>query len=174
MTAAAQGGSRTAAAPLAQPAARVSAPAEPKLASFEDIVALAAEKRDIQVKHALEQFVRPVQMQEGRLEIALAAGAPVGFANNLSAKLHQWTGRRWVVILSAEEGAPTLVERKAASQDALERDARKDPLVEAVLQRFPGAQIVSVRKRDEVAAPGASDAAEFDMPPDPPDDDPRE
>jgi DNA polymerase-3 subunit gamma/tau len=91
----------------------------------------------------------------------------------LSAKLQEWTGKRWFVSLSALTGAPTVGEQRAASQSALERDARKDPLVEAVLQRFPGAEIVSVRKREDTLA-RESDAADYDMPPDPPDEDPRD
>ena len=42
-------------------------------------------------------------------------------------------------------------------QSALEQGVRADPLVQAVLARFPGAEIVGVRRRDE--APAA------DMPP---------
>jgi DNA polymerase-3 subunit gamma/tau len=174
---AATGGGRAAPAPQPDPAPRAAAPAAPQLAKFDDIVLLAAEKRDIQIKHALEQFVRPVRMQEGRLEIALAPGAPVGFVNSLGAKLHDWTGKRWVVILSSEQGAPTVRERKDAQQSALESDVRSDPLVQTVLQRFPGAEIVGVRRRDE-AAGAASEPPDFDsppdMPPDPPDDDPRD
>jgi DNA polymerase-3 subunit gamma/tau len=171
MSLAAEGGAR--AVLRGEPAPLAGGHAAPKLATFEDILELASGKRDVQIKVALEQFVRPVRMQDGRLEISLAQGAPVGFVNNLSAKLHQWTGRRWVVILSAEEGAPTIKQQREASQDALELDARKDPLVEAVLQRFPGAEIVSVRKREDTTAKSKSDLDEFDLPPDPPDEDPR-
>jgi DNA polymerase-3 subunit gamma/tau len=178
LSVAANSGGRASAAPERDPAPRASVPvAGPKLEKFEDIVALAAARRDIQTKHAIEQFVRPVRMQDGRLEIALAQGAPVGFANNLTAKLNEWTGKRWVVILSAEEGAPTVVEQKAASQNALERSAEDDPLVRAVLQRFPGAKITSVKRRAEGAPtpsePGMPDLADYDMPPDPPEDDDR-
>jgi DNA polymerase-3 subunit gamma/tau len=172
MAVAAEGGSRMGAVPRRDPAPRPTASTVPQLASFEDIVALAATKRDLRTKHAIEQFVRPVAMQDGRLEISLAEGAPVGLANNLTAKLHEWTGRRWVVVLSAESGAPTMQQLRDASQDALEQDARRNPLVEAVLQRFPGAEIVSVRKRDE-AARSETESVDFDMPPDPPDEEPR-
>jgi DNA polymerase-3 subunit gamma/tau len=174
MQMASEGGARASAAPRRDPLPRTSAPAAPQLAKFEDIVALAGAKRDLQTKHAIETFVRPVSMQEGRLEISLAEGAPAGLVQSLSAKLQEWTGKRWFVTLSAEGGAPTVGEQRAASQSALERDARKDPLVEAVLQRFPGAEIVSVRKREDAAAKSESDATDFDMPPDPPDEDPRE
>jgi len=160
-------------APRRDPAPRAATPANaPTLARFEDVVALATQKRDLRIKHAIEQFVRPVNMQEGRLEISLAAGAPHSLASDLSAKLTEWTGKRWLVILSDQEGGATIAETKAASRDALERDVRNDPLVEAVLRRFPGAEIVGVRMRDdEPRAPSAPDIADFDMPPDPPDDD---
>jgi DNA polymerase-3 subunit gamma/tau len=174
MQMAAEGGARTSAAPRRDPLPRASMPTTPQLAKFEDIVALAGAKRDLQTKHAIETFVRPVSMQEGRLEISLAEGAPAGLVQSLSAKLLEWTGKRWFVTLSAEGGAPTVGEQKAASQSALERDARKDPLVEAVLQRFPGAEIVSVRKRDDATTKSESDLADYDMPPDPPDDNPRD
>jgi DNA polymerase-3 subunit gamma/tau len=174
MQMAAEGGTRSTVVPRREPASRPTASAAPQLAKFEDIVALAGAKRDLKTKHAVETFVRPVSMQEGRLEISLAEGAPAGLVQTLSAKLQEWTGKRWFVSLSAETGAPTVGEQRAASQSALERDARKDPLVEAVLQRFPGAEIVSVRKRGDTLTNGESDGADYDMPPDPPDEDPRD
>ena len=174
----ADGGSRGSAALQRETVPAPAAPSSaPRLAVFEEVVALASEKRDLQVKHALEHYVRPVSMQEGRLEISLTPDAPVGFANNLSAKLHEWTGRRWVVVLASQQGSATIAETKAASQDVLERNVQNDPLVQAVLQRFPGAKIVNVRRRSD--APTASegietqDVADPDMPPDPPDEDER-
>jgi DNA polymerase-3 subunit gamma/tau len=172
LSVAADGGGRTGPAPQRNPASRAAAPVSaPTLARFEDIVALAGQKRDLQIKHALEQFVRPVKMQEGRLEISAAEGAPAGLASNLSAKLAEWTGKRWLVVLSDQPGGATIAETRAATREALERDVRKDPLVEAVLRRFPGAEIVGVRMRgDETFAPEEPDVAEFDALPDPPDD----
>jgi len=173
LSVAAEGGSRASAALQRETAPAPSAPVSaPRLAAFEDVVALARDKRDLQITFALENHVRPVSMQEGRLEIALADGAPVGLSHNLSAKLHEWTGKRWFVTVVTEEGAPTVAEKKAASQNALERDVQNDPLVQAVLQRFPGAKIVNVTRPGERAAvPSEPEAADYDMPPDPPDED---
>jgi DNA polymerase-3 subunit gamma/tau len=168
------GGSRGSAALQRETAPAPAAPSSaPRLAAFEEIVALAGEKRDLQIKHALEHYVRPVTMQEGRLEITLTPDAPVGFANNLSAKLHEWTGKRWVVVLSSQQGTATVSEQRKASQDALEQDVQNDPLVQAVMKRFPGAKIVNVKRRGEPAASAEADVPDPDMPPDPPDDDDR-
>jgi DNA polymerase-3 subunit gamma/tau len=123
------------------------APAQPArtLERFADIVALAAEKRDLTVKTALERDVRLVRIEDGRLELALEAGASRTIVQDLSRKLSDWTGRRWMVVVSAEPGEPTLKAQADARQAELEVGVRGDPLVQAVLARFPGAQIVGVR-----------------------------
>src|SRR6185503_17623734 len=63
------------------------------IATFQEVVALAIEKRDLQTKTALERDVRLVRCEDGRLEIALEAGAARALVNDLSRKLSQWTGR---------------------------------------------------------------------------------
>ena len=74
--------------------------------NFEELVTLAAEKRDLALKSALERDVRLVRFEDGRLEIALEASAPRTLTGELSKKLSDWTGRRWMVIVSAETGGP--------------------------------------------------------------------
>jgi DNA polymerase-3 subunit gamma/tau len=138
--------------PVARPAAPVDAVPVRSLDRFEDIVALAAEKRDLAVKAALERDVRLVRMEDGRLEIAVEAGASRAIVQELSRKLSEWTGKRWMVVVSAEAGAPTLKAQAEARQAELETGVRGDPLVQAVLARFPGAQIVGVRGPAEAAS----------------------
>jgi DNA polymerase-3 subunit gamma/tau len=131
----------------ASPAPRAVAQPGPRLARFEDVVALAGEKRDLKMKHALENFVRPVRIEEGRLEISLADNGPKTLPGELGLKLTEWLGRRWVVVMSQEAGSQTV----------------KDPLVEAVLARFPGAEIVNVKQRDLPET--AQEYSEIDPPP---------
>ena len=116
-----------------------------KLASFEELVALAAEKRDLGIKSALERDVRLVRFEDGRLEIGLETSAPKALTGELSKKLGDWTGRRWMVIVSAEPGQPSLYAQAQTRKAELKDDVRGDPLVQAVLARFPGAEIVDVR-----------------------------
>lgn len=147
------------------PAPRVAAdptPAAPALGKLEDIVALAADKRDVAMKMALERDVRLVRCEEGRLEIALEASARPTLVNELSRKLGEWTGKRWMVVVSTEQGAATLKAQAEAREVELKRGVRANPLVRSVLDRFPGAEIVAVSVRGETAEGG--DFA-GDMPP---------
>jgi DNA polymerase-3 subunit gamma/tau len=157
-----RGAPRGSAAPAMRPAgdpvaqAAQSAPAL-MIGTFEELVALATEKRDLQTKTALERDVRLVRCEDGRLEIALEPGAAKSLVNDLSRKLGQWTGRPWMVIVSAEQGAPTIKSQADARQAALERGVRADPLVKAVLERFPGAEIVAVREQKDGSEPPPAD-----------------
>ncbi len=129
------------------PAARSDAANAPvrALRNFEELIALAGEKRDLGLKSALERDVRLVRFEDGRIEIGLEPSAPKTLTGDLSKKLGDWTGRRWMVIVSAEPGAPTLRAQAQSRKAELKDGVRGDPLVQAVLTRFPGAEIVDVR-----------------------------
>jgi DNA polymerase III subunit gamma/tau len=119
---------------------------QPTLAigSFEQVIALAAEKRDIPMKLALERDVRLVRCEDGQLEIALEANAAKTLVHDLQRKLSAWTGKRWMVVVSKEQGTATVRAQSDARQAEIERGVQADPLVQAVLNRFPGAKIVGV------------------------------
>jgi DNA polymerase-3 subunit gamma/tau len=173
--------SAEAVAPKAEPAARA-ARSEPAAAPtdlaaegpvlsigrFEDLIALAASRRDLGVKGALERDVRLVHCEDGRLEVALEPSAAKTLVGELARKLSLWTGRRWMVVVSAEGGVATVKAQIDAQKAELLRGVRADPLVQAVLAKFPGAEIVGVNRRESAApsagAPlaGDSDDAEAD------------
>ena len=134
-----------------------------RIGRFEELIALAGEVRDLQTKTALERDVRLVRCEDGRLELALEPTASKALIGDLGRKFTEWTGRRWMVIVSAEPGQPTVRSQIEARRAENERGVRADPLVQAVLQKFPGAEIVAVRARDSDA-----DRPEPDMGDEPP------
>ncbi|MFG1320664.1 DNA polymerase III subunit gamma/tau [Xanthobacter autotrophicus] len=161
----------------AAPVAAVAAPAAgPRLASLADVAQYVAAKRDLALKHAVETSLRPVHVEEGRIEVALVPGSPASVIQDLSRKLSEWTGRRWLVSISSQAGGPTLAEENAAVKAEREEGIKAHPLVAAVLARFPGAEVVDVRTREEApidtevlapseedlyAGPGADDELEY-------------
>lgn len=94
-----------------------------------------------------------MRFEDGRLEINPQPGAHPNLAGDLGRKLTAWTGRRWIVSVSREDGAETIQSRRDAERRTLVDDARADPVVSAILARFPGAEIVDVRMPGDPAAP---------------------
>jgi DNA polymerase-3 subunit gamma/tau len=126
-----------------------------RLRRFEDVVALAGEKREIVLKAALERDVRLVRFEEGRIEFALAPEGNPTLANELTRALAAWTNERWLVSVSSEPGQPTLSEQASRAERERREGAAGHPPVQAVLTRFPGAQIVDVRGKGEAGEPDA-------------------
>jgi len=136
-------------APAPAPAASPNAAPTARVESFADVVALAGQYRELRLKHELETDIRPVRFEPGRIEIALTEHASPALAGVLSRKLEEWTGTRWMITVVRDGGGATIAETRQQAQAQLLDDARADPLVAAVLETFPGAEIVDVRVRGE-------------------------
>jgi DNA polymerase-3 subunit gamma/tau len=146
-----------AAASRARPAPEPTISAQPQiqLRSLEDIAALAQAKGSPVLKVHIENDMHLVHIEPGKIEFRPSVRAPRTLAGDLSQKLKDWTGVRWSVSIAREGGAPTLAEQKRDARAAKFESVTQEPLVRAVLDRFPGAEISEVRRlsEDEIAAP---------------------
>jgi DNA polymerase-3 subunit gamma/tau len=144
------------------PAPVASAPSPPapatvsRLTRFDDVLALARSKRDIQLAQSLERDVRLARFEQGSIAFTLVEGAEPGLAQTLSRRLQEWTGERWMVALVGGSTAPTLRETAQAREAERTSNAASHPLVQKVLDRFKGARIVDVR-RPEAPPPRAGE-----------------
>jgi DNA polymerase-3 subunit gamma/tau len=126
-----------------------------------EIVTLAGEKGAFVLKVHLESDVHLVRLEPGHIEFRPGPRAPRTLAGDLAQKLKDWTGQRWVVTLAREGGEPTLAEQRRETHAARIEAVAQDPLVRAVLDRFPGAEIVGVHDSTvKDATPPADDAGE--------------
>ena len=113
------------------------------LRTLEDVVALCEPRSELRVN--LEHNVHLVRLEPGLIEIRPTPRAPRTLANDLQTKLRAATGERWTVSIASQGGAPTLAEQKQAAKSARFEAVAQEPMVRAVLDRFPGAEIVAVR-----------------------------
>jgi DNA polymerase-3 subunit gamma/tau len=154
------GGAAHAFAAHAMPAAQ--APAQPQ--SFEDVVALIELKRDIGLRLDVERFVRPIAFRSGAITFEPAPGAPSNLAGRLVARLKEWTGQPWLVAAEGGGGAESAWERQKREERETRVQIEADPFVRSVMDVFPGAEIVAVRKLAAAtdAAPPPEEPGEAD------------
>jgi DNA polymerase-3 subunit gamma/tau len=126
-------------------APEAAAPAGPRLDSFADIVALAAEKRDVMLKLALEDSAELVRFRPGHIELHVLPMAPKELANDLGRKLKFWTGERWMISVTEERGERPLGEIRREREARMLEEVKRHPAVQSVLRRFPDAEVTSVR-----------------------------
>ena len=148
----------------AQLAARpVMAPALPDPQSFEQVVALIGQKREVGLQMDVERFVKPVSFKPGAIVYESVQGAPVELARKLSARLREWTGRTWLIAANGQGGGETLIEQQKKARIAERAEVEANPFVQAVLLAFPGAKLGEIRTiAPTVVTPEIPDAAEDD------------
>ncbi len=146
--------------PEPSPAPTAGPALDPMPQDFAGVIALFDEHREALTRAQLWSQLHLVSFEPGRIEFRPEEGAPRDLASRLSQCLSEWTGTRWVVAVSQEEGAPTLKQQEEHRDSALKSEVASDPLVRAALDAFPGATIAAVRERLAGAEPGIEAEAE--------------
>ncbi|MGB9649795.1 MAG: DNA polymerase III subunit gamma/tau [Stellaceae bacterium] len=134
-------------------AARAEPAHDPMPQSFAEVIALFDRRREALLRSHLLSDVHLVHFEPGRIEVRPAADAPRDLTNRLGQLLSEWTGRRWLIAVSEAQGEPTVREQEEGRQRDLRNEVTSHPLVQAVLETFPGATIAAVRERFAAAEP---------------------
>lgn len=120
---------------------------EPK--TFREVVELFGEMREGSLYGQLYSSVHCVRCEPGRLEIRPKDRAVAELSGRVGKLLTEWTGRRWMVTISGAPGEPTLSEQDRNAKTQAREEAARHPVVRAVLDIFPGAEISEVRDLTE-------------------------
>jgi DNA polymerase III subunit gamma/tau len=130
------------------PAPTSSVERDPMPQSFAEVVALFDKRREALIRSHLREHVHLIAFEPGRIEFRPSDGAPSNLANRISQLLGEWTGERWLVARSeAAPGDPTLREQEERRERDQRNEVVRHPLVQAVLETFPGATIAAIRER---------------------------
>jgi DNA polymerase III subunit gamma/tau len=131
------------------PAVLGSVECDPMPQTFGEVIALFDKRREALIRAHLREHVHLIAFEPGRIEFRPTEGAPSNLANRVSQLLSEWTGNRWLVACSEQEGhgEPTLREQEECRERELRNEVAAHPLVRAVLETFPGAMIAAVRDR---------------------------
>jgi DNA polymerase-3 subunit gamma/tau len=162
------GGARLAPAPASEaaaPAAQSFAPAQAEPvdapvpasapppatlpADFEALVALFREHTEPRLAHVLHDQLRLVEFAPPHLILAHDGRQSKDLLARIGRCLADWTGQDWRVDFTSEGGAPTLHEAREAAIAATRATALADPLVTALAQAFPDAELTSIEPQPE-------------------------
>ncbi len=115
--------------------------AAPRGLTFQDVVGLAAQKRDVMLYAHLRQSAHLVRFAPPVIELRMEAAAPRDTVQKLAVMLEAETGKRWTIALSNLPGEPTIDEAEGVATAKAKDEALAHPLVQAILMAFPGARV---------------------------------
>ena len=119
-----------------------------KILSFEDLIDLSSRKKEIHLKYDLENNVNLIKFSEGKIDISFNENLDKNFVRNLSKKLFEWTGNRWVITLAKEAGQKTFSELKKIKKKELFNQEKNGKIYKKFKNVFSDAELLEIKKEE--------------------------
>ncbi len=120
--------------------------------SFVQLLEICLIKKEMKLKYELENNVNLVKFENGRIEISFNDNLDKNFVKDLSTKLLDWTGHRWIISFSKSQGEISIKDKEKNIQKKLIENAKKSELYKTMQDYFPDAELIDVKfseKKDD-------------------------
>tara|TARA_B100000989_G_scaffold115069_1_gene84584 strand:+ start:196 stop:1860 length:1665 start_codon:yes stop_codon:yes gene_type:complete len=117
-----------------------------EIKSFEDLIDVCKIKKEIELKYELENNINLVSFQDKKMEISFNENLDKNFIKNISEKLLEWTGNRWIIMLSKKNGFKSIKQKDQNLQKKMIEDLKNSSIYEDALETFPDLEIINVNK----------------------------
>ena len=112
--------------------------------SFDDLLDICNQKKEIKLKYELEKNVNLVKFEKNRIEISFNDNLDKDFVKDLSSKLFEWTSERWIITFSKSKGEISVKEKQRNKKDKLINEVKSSEIYKIVMEKFPDAELVDV------------------------------
>ena len=120
-----------------------------EISSFQELINLCNERKEVKLKYELETNVNLVSFENFRMEISFNDSLDKDFIKELSHKLFEWTGNRWIITLSQKKGEISVKEKDQINQRQIFEEVKKSNIYKKVLEILPDAELIDVKKIDK-------------------------
>ena len=115
-----------------------------KINSFSELISICNKKKEIELKYELENNVNLVSFKNNNIEISFNENLDKNFIKNLTSKLFDWTGERWIILLSKKTGLKSIKEMKKENKENEFKNLKNSELYEKTINLFPDLEIVDI------------------------------
>jgi len=118
---------------------------------LEKLIQTCVDKKEIKLKYELEKNVNLVKFEKNIIEISFNENLDKNFVKELSSKLFEWTGERWMISFSQLKGEVSMKEKRQEIKKSLIEETKSSKTYKDVIKNFPDAELIDVilNKEDE-------------------------
>ena len=119
--------------------------------SFENLIETCLKKKEIKLKYELEKNVNLVKFEQNRIEISFNESLAKDFVKDLSSKLFEWTGERWIITFSKLKGLMSVKDKQTNVKKVLIDEVKKSETFKNIINNFYDAELIDVDSNNEGA-----------------------
>jgi DNA polymerase-3 subunit gamma/tau len=113
--------------------------------SFDELVKICSQKKEIKLKYELEKNVNPVKFERNRIEISFNDNLDKDFVKDLSLKLLEWTDERWIISFSKLRGEMSIKEKQKDEKNILLNEIKNSEIYKNIMKKFPDAELLDIK-----------------------------
>ena len=117
--------------------------------AFEDLIEICSKKKEIKLKYELEKNVNLVKFEKNRIEISFNESLDKDFVKDLSSKLFEWTGERWIITFSKLKGQMSVKDKEKNVKKQLMDEMKNSEIFKSVMDKFPDAELIDVNSNKD-------------------------
>ena len=117
--------------------------------SFKKLIEVCTQNKEMKLKYELEKNVNLVSFENNRVEISFNDNLDNSFVKELSLKLFEWTGQRWIITFSKTKGDISIKEKEENKKIKLFEKTKNTEIYKNVLKKFPDAKLVKVNTKKD-------------------------
>ncbi len=119
-----------------------------EIISFQDLINLANNEREIELKYDLERNVKLVSFNKGNINISFNEKLNKNFIKTLTEKLLLWTGERWIISLSKNTEAKSVYEKNQEDKSHKIDEFKKSQVAQDIKKAFPDAKLTDFKESE--------------------------
>ena len=119
-----------------------------EITNFQNLILKANQEKEIELKYDLERNVKLVSFNRGKIDISFNEKLNKNFIKNLTEKLLQWTGERWIISLSKNTDAKSIYEKNLENKKDQIEEFKKSEVSERIQTIFPDAKLINIIDED--------------------------
>ena len=120
-----------------------------EIKTFNDLILTCIDRKEIGLKYELENNVNLISFKNNNIEISFNENLDNNFIKNLTSKLLDWTGERWIILLSKEIGSKSVKEKMLQSKKDNLKDLKNSEIYKKAISVFSDLDIVDVKELKE-------------------------
>ena len=120
-----------------------------EIKSFNNLIEICNDKKEIKLKYELENNVNLVKFENLRIEISFNEKLDKNFIKDLTSRLYDWTGERWIITLSKVEGEISHKEKLIKTKKEEIEKINKSKLFLELKNNFSDIKLVDVKNKDD-------------------------
>ena len=119
-----------------------------QIKNLDELINFCIQKKEISLKYEIENNLNLVSFTDNKIEISFNEKLSKHFVKNLSEKLYDWTGNRWIILFSKQKGEKSKKEKIKSFNEQQIKKLENSSDYKNLLEIIPDIELIDIESKN--------------------------